>query len=95
MPGIPQIYGDKQIFINTKKLQKDINAGKVEGTSIVTHKQLIEPMQKKVSELQGLYDSKPSNTLKKKLDAAKVQLKNATRDNECLIVGCVPKKYIK
>lgn len=57
-------------------------------------KVLAEP-QGKVDEAQTRYDANPSPKNADRLDRTKKDLENATRDNECLIKGCVPSKYIR
>lgn len=52
-------------------------------------------MQKKVEKANEAYKKNPSSDNYGRKLRTEFDLKNATRDNECLIKGCVPKEYIK
>ena len=93
--GNPKEYGDNQISINTRQLQKDINSGKVKDTEIVTPKRVQAELQNKVDTAQKRYDANPTKNNERRLKDAERDLTHAKRDNECLIKGCVPSKYIK
>lgn len=51
-------------------------------------------LQKKVDKAQKRYDANPSLSNDESLIRAKQDLENATRDNECLISGCIPSDYL-
>lgn len=88
-------YGGQQIEIDTKRLQEDINLGKLPNTQIVTHQKVKEELQMKIDEAQIKYDNNPTDKNQIRLDKAKADLDNAIRDGECLIKGCVPSDYFK
>lgn len=88
-------YGENTIEIDTKRLQQDINAGKVNDVEIIPPKRVQAELQNDVDQIQIRYDANPSPKNAQKLERAKQDLENATRDNECLIRGCVPSEYIK
>ncbi len=91
----PKNYGSDQIEIDTGRLQRDINDGKVTGTKVIPSQQIKDHLQDKVNAAQRRYDANPSKNNAGALERAKRNLENASRDNECLLVGCVPKNYIK
>lgn len=88
-------YGGQQIEIDTKRLQEDIDLGKLPNTRIVTHQKVKEELQMKIDEAQIKYDNNPTDKNQIRLEKAKADLDNATRDGECLIKGCVPSDYFK
>ncbi|WP_179994266.1 MULTISPECIES: hemagglutinin repeat-containing protein [unclassified Acinetobacter] len=88
-------YGGEQIKIDTKRLQEDIDAGKISGSQIVTHTEVRKELQSKVDAAQAKYDRNPSKKNRDKLRDANKDLNHAIRDGECLIKGCVPSEYIK
>jgi hypothetical protein len=92
-------YGDDTVEIDTKRLQKDIDSGKVKDVEIVPPKKVQGQVQKKIDSAQKKYDANPSKKNSDSLKNAKRDLENTTRDNECIITvtgkGCVPSEYIK
>jgi filamentous hemagglutinin len=91
---LPKAYGSQQITVNTRDLQRDINAGAApQSTEIVTNRQLVNDLQAKVDAAQAKFDANPSPKNTESLKRAKDDLSNAQRDGECLIKGCVPAPY--
>ena len=90
----PKDYGDNKITIDTQRLQRDIDSGKVKDVEIITNKEVQEHLQNKVEEAQTRYNNNPSFKNESKLKRAQMDLDNATRDGEVLIKGIVPKEYI-
>jgi hypothetical protein len=90
----PKIYGKDEVQIDTGRLQRDIDSGKVQGTEIVTSSQVRQELQGKVEDAQKRYDANPTRDNLSALQRAQGDLSNATRDGECLIRGCVPAPYI-
>lgn len=90
----PKDYGDNKITIDTQRLQRDIDSGKVKDVEIITNKEVQEHLQNKVEEAQTRYNNNPSSKNESKLERAQMDLDNATRDGEVLIKGIVPKEYI-
>lgn len=88
-------YGGEQIKIDTQRLQKDIDAGKITNTQIIPHLQVRQELQLKVDVTQEKYDRNPTPRNSEKLGKAKKDLENAIRDGECLIKVCVPADYIR
>lgn len=92
----PKNYGDNQIEINTRDLQRDINAGNApQGIEIISPAKLQEALQDKINAAQIKYENNPTKASKESLDRAKKALEYATRDAECLIRKCVPAPNIK
>ncbi|MCY9846363.1 hypothetical protein [Vibrio caribbeanicus] len=92
---IAKNYGGQSIEIDTGLLQRDIDAGKVNDVEIIPPKKVQAELQTKIDEAQSRYDENPSPRNAKRLERARQDLQNATRDNECLISGCVPSDYIQ
>lgn len=90
----PKNYGDQLVEVDTKRLQQDIDSGKVTGVEIITPERVQSELQKKVDKAQKRYDANPSLSNDESLIRAKQDLENATRDNECLISGCIPSDYV-
>ena len=88
-------YGGEQIQIDTKRLQQDIDAGKIKDTQIIPHTDVKRELQTKVDEAQEKFSQNPSPRNSEKLKNAKKDLEHAIRDGECLIKGCVPANYIR
>jgi hypothetical protein len=91
----PRDYGSDQIEVNTGQLQRDINDGKLSDVSIIPNQQIRDQLQSKVDTAQNRYNENPSKTNTRALEKAKRNFNNASQDNECLLVGCIPKDYIK
>ncbi|HFC92814.1 MAG TPA: hypothetical protein ENJ51_08390, partial [Leucothrix mucor] len=92
--GSAKIYGNKLIEIDTKRLQQDIDAGKIKGVEIITPKEVQSALQDKIDVAKKRYNDNPSIKNKKRLANAERDLSNAVRDNETLIKGVIPSKYI-
>ena len=91
---VPRDYGDQEISIDTGSLQKDIEAGRVEGVTIRTPEQVRQDLQNNINAAQQRYNDNPTQINQKRLEREQGDLENATRDGECLISGCVPSEYI-
>ena len=87
-------YGDKSIIIDAKSLQRDIDAGIVENTEIISPDAVQKELKSAVDKAQVRYDNHSSDRNTRRLSEAKRDLDYAVRDSECLIKGCVPKEYI-
>ena len=87
-------YGGVRIVIDTNRLQRDINSGKVKGVEIFTPKEVRQELKSIVDDLQKKYNQNPTKEIKKRLDAAKKDQYHAERDGECLIKGYIPSAYI-
>ncbi|MGF1688785.1 hypothetical protein L4C36_19215 [Photobacterium japonica] len=88
-------YGKERIVIDTEKLQVDIDIGKVHDVEIVTPERVQSELKKEITKAQERYNAHSSPKNLDKLMRATVYLEHAIRDNECLIKGCIHKKYIK
>lgn len=93
--GSTKVYGDNSVEIDTKRLQQDIDAGKVKDVEIVSPKKVQTELQSKAEKAQTRYDNNSSIRNKERLERAEGDLVNATRDNETLIKGTIPSDYIK
>jgi filamentous hemagglutinin len=88
-------YGANQIEINTQDLQRDINSGKApQDIVILSPARVQQELQQKIDAAQKRFDNNPSQKNADSLGRANDDLKNATRDGECLIKGCVPASYM-
>ena len=67
--GAPKNFGDNTVKIDTKRLQKDIDTGKVKGTEIIPPKKVQAELYNKIDEAQKRYNDNPTKknmrTLKK------------------------------
>ncbi|MCS3836419.1 hypothetical protein HNR03_000999 [Pseudomonas sp. JAI111] len=61
---------------------------------ILTNQQVRDELQLKLDQAQERYTANSSDKNLRSLEGAKKDLRNAVRDGECLIKGCVPAKYI-
>ncbi|MFW7523638.1 hemagglutinin repeat-containing protein [Vibrio ostreicida] len=91
----PQSYGPDKIVIETGRLQRDINDGKISDAQVIPHQQIRDQLQNRLDTAQKRYDANPSKNNTDALERAKRNLENASRDNECLLVGCIPNEYIQ
>ncbi len=87
-------YGNQQISIKTRKLQLDIDAGRMSDVEIITHDELVSQFTNRVQQAQVRYTNNPTPKNLLALDRANLDLQNVIRDGEVLIKGIVPKKYI-
>ena len=92
---IPRDYGAQEIEVETGRLQRDINAGRVEGVVITPPRQVQEQLQLDLNAAQRRFNSNPSASNQDRVNRARNRLNNATRDNECIITGCVPAEYVR
>lgn len=69
--------------------------GNVTDVEIIPPKKVQAELQTKIDEAQARFDANPTDRNLRRLDDAKKDLENATRDNECLIRGCIPNDYIQ
>ncbi|MFC0322356.1 VENN motif pre-toxin domain-containing protein [Gallibacterium melopsittaci] len=90
----PKTYGSNRISVNLTQLEKDIREGKLSGTQITSHKELIVYLQNRINNAEIRYINNPTLKNKERLNDAIKDLSNAKRDGECLIKGCVPNNYI-
>jgi filamentous hemagglutinin len=96
LTSTPKNYGDNQISVNSRDLQRDINAGRVsQDVEIVPPAKLQAELQSKIDAAQVRYDGNPSPANKESLDRANQALGFAVRDGECLVKGCIPAPYIQ
>ncbi|MBT8339533.1 MAG: hypothetical protein HKP58_20420 [Desulfatitalea sp.] len=94
-PNTPKSYGNKKITVDSERLQKDIDSGKLKDVEIIEQDKIGDKLQKKIDQAQTKYDNNPSKKNSKLLERRKMDLKNTQRDKEILIKGKVLKKYIK
>lgn len=92
---VPKSFGNDAIEIDTRRLQEDIDSGRVADVEIIPPKRVQAELQEKINEAQARYDTSPTRNNASRLRNAENDLENAIRDNECLINGCVPSNYIR
>lgn len=90
-----KFFGENQIVIDTNELQKDISKGVVKGVEIISPIHVQKELSLAIKKADEKYIENPSNKNLVRLERAKSDLSNVKRDNECLIKGCIPEKYIK
>jgi len=93
-PNGPKSYGDTEVEIDTRRLQEDINTGRVEGVEIRTPEQVRADLQNNINRAQERYNNNPTGTNANRLERAQQDLYNSCRDGECLISPNVPADYI-
>ena len=94
-PGVGKTYGDNVIELDVEKLEVDIQTGKVKDVEVVRPDKIQQELQANIDQKQAKYDANPSKKNKDKLDSAKRDLENTTRDKEVLVKGEVPAEYIQ
>lgn len=86
-------YGKYRIQLDKDRLQSDIAAGKVNGVRIIEFNELVDVLKNHVAEAEARYASNPTRSNLLRLEAAKQDLQNASRDREFLIESTIPKGY--
>lgn len=98
------IYGENQIEIDFKSLQRDIKDGKLKGVEIYFQDDIIKDLQNSLREKEKEYQDylsrggqsqKRIEKYERQLSFLQTAITNTKRDNEILIKGVVPSKYIK
>ncbi|MBL4796321.1 MAG: hemagglutinin repeat-containing protein [Oleispira sp.] len=90
----PNLYGDQEVVIDTRRLQEDINSGRVEGVEIQTPQQVQADLQDNINQAQNRYNENPSIRNEGRLARAQGSLNDACRDGECLVSPRIPSEYI-
>ncbi|EJM86718.1 DUF637 domain-containing protein, partial [Pseudomonas sp. GM67] len=91
----PKNYGTHQIEIDVTRLQQDIDSGVLPNTRFLSSREIAAELQSRVDAAREKYTNNPSTKNETSLTRAEADLRNTTRDGECLIKGCVPADYIK
>ncbi|MBA4603671.1 hypothetical protein [Thermoactinomyces mirandus] len=98
------VYGENQIEIDFKSLQRDIKSGKLKGVEIYFQDDIIKDLQKSLRAKEKEYQDyisrggksqKRIKGYKEKILKLKNAVNNTKRDSEVLIKGIIPSKYIK
>lgn len=91
----PKDYGSNKLTINTKKIQHDIETGKLKNIEVITHQEIVDHLQKRIDQAQVRYNNNPSKKNSDRLTFAKRDLFYVERDNEVLIKvkGGIPPEY--
>lgn len=93
--GNPKNYGDKEITVDRGRLSRDIESGKVKDVEIIENKDLLRIHDETIAKAQERYNANQTPKNLERLNRAQMDKQNSIRDNEVLIKGVVPKKYIK
>lgn len=80
--------------IDIRKLESDIQNGKLPNTEIIRNKELVEHFEQKLENAKNKYMNNSKTRNKDKLIDSFRDLSNIKRDGECLIKGCVPSEYL-
>ena len=91
----PKNFGKYKIIIDTNELQKDISRDVVKGVEIISPIHVQNELKIAIKKAEDGHEKNPSQKNLTRLERARNDLSNAQRDNECLIKGCIPEKYIK
>lgn len=98
------VYGENQIEIDFKSLQRDIKNGKLKGVELYFQDDIIKDLQRnlrvKEKEYQdyisrGGKSQKRIEKYERQLRFLQTAIENTGRDSEILIKGIVPSKYLK
>lgn len=87
-------YGDHEIRIDHAGLAQGIAHGEVTGVELISNDQVVQHLEAKRAEAQARYDLAPSAKNKVRLARAQGDIENSRRDQEVLIKGVVPAKYV-
>ena len=90
----PNQYGDHEVVIDTRRLQEDINSGRVEDVEIQTPQQVQADLQNNINQAQTRYNENPSTRNEGRLARAQGSFNDACRDGECLISPKIPSEYV-
>ncbi|UYZ64888.1 DUF4280 domain-containing protein [Hymenobacter weizhouensis] len=88
-------YGDHEIRVDKRQLERDIQKGKVKDVEILEHDKVVGELEAKRVEAQERYDRSPTARNLGKVRDAERDLFNAKRDKEILVKGKVPAKYVR
>lgn len=93
--GTGKSYGQQKLEIDLKQLRHDIEKGEIKDVEIVEHDELVMHLQQAIENANLRYTENPSPKNLERLERARADLTNATRDREILVKGIVPAKYIE
>jgi hypothetical protein len=88
-------YGDHEIRIDHAGLAQGIAQGEVVGVEIISNDQVVQHLEAKRAEAQARFDLAPSAKNKVRLARAQGDIENSRRDQEVLVKGVVPAKYVE
>ena len=88
-------YGDHEIRIDHAGLAQGIAHGEVAGVEIISNDQVVQHLEAKRTEAQARYDLAPNAKNKVRLARAQSDIENSRRDQEVLVKGVVPAKYVE
>lgn len=93
--NVGKSYGDHEIRINHEGLAQGIASGEVSGVEIISNDQVVEHLEAKRAEAQARYDRSPTPKNQLSLARAQGDIDNSRRDQEILVKGVVPAKYVE
>jgi hypothetical protein len=93
--NVGKSYGDHEIRIDHAGLAQGIARGEVAGVEIISNDQVVQHLEAKRAEAQARYDQAPSAKNKVRLARAQGDIENSRRDQEVLVKGVVPAKYVE
>ncbi|WP_338845921.1 hypothetical protein V8J88_19610 [Massilia sp. W12] len=88
-----KLYGQSEIKLDIKKLEADIQSGKLQDVEIFRSTEIQKVHQEAFDKAKLKYENNPSKNNLEKMESAKNDLKNTMRDVEGLIKGIVPSQY--
>jgi len=87
-------YGSEVVRVNKKKLQPDIESGKVKGVEIIDNNGVMKVHEEAIVKAQNRYDANPSPKNLERLENARRDRDYSIRDEETAVKGVIPKDYI-
>ena len=93
--NVGKSYGDHEIRIDHAGLAQGIAHGEVVGVEIISNDQVVQHLETKRMEAQTRYDLAPNAKNKIRLARAQSDIENSRRDQEVLVKGVVPAKYVE
>ena len=87
-------YGDTSFSLNVKHLKADIENGSTSDVEIIDHNSLLKIHDDTIQKARMRYDNNPTAKNLERLDRAMMDRSNSVRDQEVLIKGTVPNRYL-
>ena len=93
--NVGKSYGDHEIRIDHAGLAQGIAQGEVTGVEIISNDQVVQHLEAKLAEAQARFDLAPNKKNQVRLTRAQGDIENSRRDQEVLVKGVVPAKYVE
>lgn len=93
--NVGKSYGDHEIRIDREGLTQAIASGEVTDVAIIPNAEIVAHLQSKLDAAQTRFDNNPSKKNQEAVNRAKGDIENTTRDQEILVKGVVPAKFVQ